>query len=288
MLFGRKPRPVSPQDALPRRPDRPFRIAPDHVVLGTPLEGPVPDGYQVITFAMGCLWGSERIFWEIPGVHTAAGYQAAHPEPDVTTRPARPDRASRGRPGGPTTPTRVDLETLLKAFWENHDPTTPDRQGNDVGTQYRSAVYPTADAQLAEVEESRRATAGASSSPASARSRPRSGGGRRGPVLVRRGLPPGLPAQDPRGYCNHGSARSARRQGPRPGRADPGGVPRGLTTRAPRSGPGRLGNRARPAGPLRPGLRSARGRPAPRTPAGAPSSCAWQVSNPGSRAPPAR
>ena len=156
MLFGRKPQPVSPQDALPGRPDRPFRIAPDHVVLGTPLEGPVPAGFEVITFAMGCFWGAERIFWEIPGVHvTAAGYQGGYtPNPTY-------DETCTGRTGHTEAvrvvydPAKVDLEVLLKAFWENHDPTTPDRQGNDVGTQYRSAIYPTTDAQLAAVEDSR-------------------------------------------------------------------------------------------------------------------------------------
>ena len=156
MLFGRKPQPVSPQDALPGRPDRPFRIAPDHVVLGTPLEGPVPAGFEVITFAMGCFWGAERIFWEIPGVHvTAAGYQGGYtPNPTY-------DETCTGLTGHTEAvrvvydPAKVDLEVLLKAFWENHDPTTPDRQGNDVGTQYRSAIYPTTDAQLAAVEDSR-------------------------------------------------------------------------------------------------------------------------------------
>jgi peptide-methionine (S)-S-oxide reductase len=156
MLFGRKPQPVSQKDALPGRPDRPFRIAPDHVVLGTPLEGPVPPGFEAITFAMGCFWGAERIFWEIPGVHvTAAGYQGGYtPNPTY-------DETCTGLTGHTEAvrvvydPAKVDLEALLKAFWENHDPTTPDRQGNDVGTQYRSAIYPTTDAQLAAVEDSR-------------------------------------------------------------------------------------------------------------------------------------
>ncbi len=79
MLFGRTPTMVTRQDALPGRPDRPFRIAHDHVVLGSPLEGPVPPGHEEIFVAMGCFWGSERIFWEIPGVYvTAVGYQGGY------------------------------------------------------------------------------------------------------------------------------------------------------------------------------------------------------------------
>ena len=206
MLFGRKPQPVSPQDALPGRPDRPFRIAPDHVVLGTPLEGPVPAGYQVITFAMGCFWGSERIFWEIPGVHvTAAGYQGGYtPNPTY-------DETCTGLTGHTEAvrvvydPTRVDLETLLKAFWENHDPTTPDRQGNDVGTQYRSAVYPTTDAQLAEVEESRaryqQALKLAGFGEISTEIRPSADVG---PFWYAEDYHQGYLHKNPRGYCNHG------------------------------------------------------------------------------------
>ena len=211
MLFGRKPQPVSPQDALPGRPDRPFRIAPDHVVLGTPLEGPVPAGFEVITFAMGCFWGAERIFWEIPGVHvTAAGYQGGYtPNPTY-------DETCTGLTGHTEAvrvvydPAKVDLEVLLKAFWENHDPTTPDRQGNDVGTQYRSAIYPTTDAQLAAVEDSRsryqQALKEAGFGEIVTEVKPAD---EAGTFWYAEDYHQGYLHKNPRGYCNHGFCQVA-------------------------------------------------------------------------------
>ena len=156
MLFGRKPTMVSPQDALPGRPDRPFRIAPDHVVLGTPLEAPVAPGQEEIFFGMGCFWGSERIFWQIPGVVvTAVGYQGGYtPNPTY-------EESTTGLTGHAEVvrvvydPAKVSLETLLKAFWENHDPTQGMRQGNDMGTQYRSAIFVHDAAQRAAAEASK-------------------------------------------------------------------------------------------------------------------------------------
>ncbi|MGH8939009.1 MAG: peptide-methionine (S)-S-oxide reductase MsrA, partial [Actinomycetes bacterium] len=155
MFFGRKTTMVSADEALPGRDDR-MPVAERHVVLDTPLTGPWPAGHEVISFGMGCFWGVERIFWQIPGVYsTAAGYQGGYtPNPTY-------EEASTSRTGHAEAvqvvydPTRVDIEVLLKAFWENHDPTTPNQQGNDVGTQYRSAIYPTTDAQLAAAEASR-------------------------------------------------------------------------------------------------------------------------------------
>ncbi len=211
MLFGRKPQPVSPQDALPGRPDRPFRIAPDHVVLGTPLEGQVPAGFEVITFAMGCFWGAERIFWEIPGVHvTAAGYQGGYtPNPTY-------DETCTGMTGHTEAvrvvydPAKVDLEVLLKAFWENHDPTTPDRQGNDVGTQYRSAIYPTTDAQLAAVEDSRsryqQALKEAGFGEIVTEVKPAAAAGE---FWYAEDYHQGYLHKNPRGYCNHGFCQVA-------------------------------------------------------------------------------
>jgi peptide-methionine (S)-S-oxide reductase len=211
MLFGRKPQPVSPQDALAGRPDRPFRIAPDHVVLGTPLEGPVPAGFEVITFAMGCFWGAERIFWEIPGVHvTAAGYQGGYtPNPTY-------DETCTGLTGHTEAvrvvydPAKVDLEVLLKAFWENHDPTTPDRQGNDVGTQYRSAIYPTTDAQLAAVEDSRsryqQALKEAGFGEIVTEVKPAADAGT---FWYAEDYHQGYLHKNPRGYCNHGFCQVA-------------------------------------------------------------------------------
>jgi len=126
-----------------------MEIAPDHVVLGTPLRGPYPPGSEEIYFAMGCFWGAERIFWQIPGVYvTAVGYMGGWtPNPNyVETCTAQTGHTETVKVV--FDPTVVPLETLLAAFWENHDPTTPNRQGGDIGTQYRSAIFTTTDAQL--------------------------------------------------------------------------------------------------------------------------------------------
>ena len=133
---------VSREDALRGRDSRPFEVDPTHVVLGTPINGPWPEGSQVIYLAMGCFWGVERIFWRQPGVvATAVGYMGGY-----TPNPTYEETCT-GLTGHAETvrvvydPERTSAELLLKAFWENHDPTTPNRQGNDVGTAYRSAIY---------------------------------------------------------------------------------------------------------------------------------------------------
>jgi peptide-methionine (S)-S-oxide reductase len=206
MLFGRKPVHVTAQDALPGRPERPFALAPDHVVLGTPIQGPVPAGFEEIFFAMGCFWGAERIFWSIPGVWTtAAGYTGG-----FTPNPTY-DETCTGLTGHTEAvrvvydPSQVDLEVLLKAFWENHDPTTPDRQGNDVGTQYRSAIYPTTDAQLAAVDQSRtryqQALKEAGYGEISTEIKPAA---EAGPFWFAEDYHQGYLHKNPRGYCNHG------------------------------------------------------------------------------------
>jgi peptide-methionine (S)-S-oxide reductase len=212
MLFGRsKQELVTAQDALPGRPERPFRIKPEHVVLGTPLEGPWPDGHEVITFAMGCFWGAERIFWQIPGVHvTAAGYQGGH-----TPHPTYEETCT-ARTGHTEAvlvvydPSRVDLEVLLKAFWENHDPTTPNRQGGDIGTQYRSAIYATTEAQLAAAEDSRsryqQALKEAGFGEISTEIRPAA---EAGPFYYAEDYHQGYLAKNPWGYCNHGFCQVA-------------------------------------------------------------------------------
>ncbi|MEV4132745.1 peptide-methionine (S)-S-oxide reductase MsrA [Dactylosporangium sp. NPDC049742] len=135
-------------------------VAATHTVLGTPLRGPWPLGLEVAYFGMGCFWGAERIFWRIPGVHsTAVGYQGG-----FTTNPTYEETCS-GRTGHTEAvqvvydPLKVSYETLLKAFWENHDPTQGMRQGNDVGTQYRSAIYTTTPAQETAAAASRDAFA---------------------------------------------------------------------------------------------------------------------------------
>ena len=144
----------TPDQTLPGRSAE-MPVAGTHTVLGTPLKGPWPTGYEVAVFGMGCFWGAERIFWRIPGVYsTSAGYAGG-----FTTNPTYEETCS-GSTGHAEVvqvvydPAKVSYETLLKAFWENHDPTQGMRQGNDVGTQYRSAIYTTTDAQLATAKAS--------------------------------------------------------------------------------------------------------------------------------------
>ena len=155
-LFGRdKTTMVSPEDAMPGR-DQPIPVSDTHVVLGTPMQGPWPEGHEVLYVAMGCFWGAERIFWQIEGVHsTAAGYMGGwtkHPTYEETCTAMTGHTESVQVVYDPSV---VDIDVLLAAFWENHDPTTPNRQGNDVGTQYRSAIYPTTPEQMEAVQASR-------------------------------------------------------------------------------------------------------------------------------------
>jgi len=155
MLGTSKTRMITADEALPGR-DVALEVPDRHVVLGTPLQGPWPEGLEVLYVGMGCFWGAERIFWQTPGVHsTAAGYMGGWtPNPSYQeTCTAQTGHAEAVQVV--YDPTQVSLETLLAAFWENHDPTTANRQGNDVGTQYRSAIFATTDAQLAAAEASR-------------------------------------------------------------------------------------------------------------------------------------
>jgi peptide-methionine (S)-S-oxide reductase len=149
MLFSRqKSQMIAADDALAGRDTRPFAVGERHYVLGTPLEAPYPDGLQEAYFGLGCFWGAERMFWEVPGVFTTAvGYQGGY-----TPNPTYEEVCSAHT--GHTEavkvvfdPAKVSYEQLLKVFWESHDPTQGMRQGNDVGTQYRSAIYVTSDAQ---------------------------------------------------------------------------------------------------------------------------------------------
>jgi peptide-methionine (S)-S-oxide reductase len=132
---------VTPQRALPGR-DETMPVAARHAVNGNPLTGPWPDGSQQAVFGLGCFWGAERKFWETPGVYsTAVGYAGGY-TPNATY-----EEVCSGRTGHTEAvlvvydPTEVTYEQLLKVFWESHDPTQGMRQGNDVGTQYRSAIY---------------------------------------------------------------------------------------------------------------------------------------------------
>ncbi|GAA2452973.1 peptide-methionine (S)-S-oxide reductase MsrA [Streptomyces macrosporus] len=157
MLFGyHKTSLPTPEEALKGRPERPFPVPESHTVLGNPLLGPYPEGLEVADFGLGCFWGAERKFWQTPGVWTTlAGYQGGH-----TENPTYEEVCS-GLTGHAEVvrvvfdPSKVSYEALLKLFWESHDPTQGFRQGNDVGTQYRSAVYTHSPAQQAAAEASR-------------------------------------------------------------------------------------------------------------------------------------
>jgi peptide-methionine (S)-S-oxide reductase len=146
---------ITPGDALPGR-DTPMSVSERHTVLGTPLRGPWPSGLATAYVAMGCFWGAERLFWRIPGVYsTAVGYQGGF-SPNPTY-----EETCTGQTGHTEAvqvvydPSVVSYQDLLKVFWENHDPTQGMRQGNDVGTQYRSAIYTTTDEQYAAALASR-------------------------------------------------------------------------------------------------------------------------------------
>jgi peptide-methionine (S)-S-oxide reductase len=194
----------SPDQVLPGR-GTPIPVADRHAVLGTPMQGPWPEGSRKAVFGMGCFWGAERLFWTVPGViSTSVGY-AGGQTPNPTY-----DEVCSGFTGHTEAvqvvydPTKISYEDLLKVFWENHDPTQGMRQGNDMGTQYRSAIYATTDEQLAIAKSSREAFA---------------------PVVARAGLPEITteigelgdyyyaenyhqqylaPTKNPDGYCNHG------------------------------------------------------------------------------------
>jgi len=149
----------SPDSALPGR-DAEMPVAERHTVLGTSLKGPFPDGMREAMFGLGCFWGAERKLWQVQGVHsTAVGYAAGY-----TKNPTYEEVCS-GRTGHNEVvrviydPAKVDYATLLKVFFESHDPTQGMRQGNDVGTQYRSGIYVYGDDQRAAAEAARAAFA---------------------------------------------------------------------------------------------------------------------------------
>jgi peptide-methionine (S)-S-oxide reductase len=145
-LFGSKTQTVDAASALPGR-DTPLPVSERHEVLGTTLTPPFPDGLERAVVGLGCFWGAERTFWELDGMFTTAvGYAGGY-----TPNPTYEEVCS-GRTGHTEAvlvvfdPAKISYEMLLKHFWEPHDPTQAMRQGNDVGTQYRSAIYWTSDA----------------------------------------------------------------------------------------------------------------------------------------------
>jgi peptide-methionine (S)-S-oxide reductase len=156
--YGRnKTRMVGPDDALPGR-QTPLAVPERHYVNGNRIQPPFPDGLSTLVVGMGCFWGAERVFWQADGVYsTAVGYAGGHtPNPTY-------EEVCTGLTGHTEVvlvvfdPARISLDGVLKLFWENHDPTQGMRQGNDVGSQYRSALYYADDAQRAAAEASQAA-----------------------------------------------------------------------------------------------------------------------------------
>src|ERR687891_299877 len=143
MFFSRnKAKMVTPTEALPGREQPTFSVPERHAVLGTPLRAPFPEGLSTAVFGLGCFWGAERKFWQIDGVYTTAVGYAGGFTPNPTYR-----EVCSGMTGHTEVvlvvfdPKKTSYDAMLRLFWENHDPTQGMRQGNDAGTQYRSAVY---------------------------------------------------------------------------------------------------------------------------------------------------
>ena len=154
-LFREKKKMIDPGRALRGR-DAEMPVPASHDVLGTPLKGPFPEGFQQLVVGLGCFWGAERLFWQLPGVHTTAVGYAGGYTPNPTY-----EEACSGSTGHTEAvlvvwdPAKVSLDRILQTFWEGHDPTQGMRQGNDVGTQYRSAIYYGSEEQRAAIEASR-------------------------------------------------------------------------------------------------------------------------------------
>ena len=156
MFFTRKKTEMPEADAAIPGRETPVAISGVHYVNGNTIVPPFPEGLETAVFAMGCFWGAERIFWKLDGVYsTAVGYAGGF------TENATYEEVCSGRTGHTEVvlvvfdPAKISYQSLLKAFWEGHDPTQGMRQGNDVGSQYRSAVYVTSDAQLEAAKETR-------------------------------------------------------------------------------------------------------------------------------------
>lgn len=156
MLFRKSVEMVTEAEALPGRTDQTMPVPDRHHVNGNPLRGPWPEGHQFLVVGMGCFWGAERMFWQTEGVYsTFVGYAGGYtPNPSY-------EEVCTGRTGHTEVvgvvfdPEVASLERILAVFWEGHDPTQGMRQGNDVGTQYRSAIYTTDGPQLAAAEATR-------------------------------------------------------------------------------------------------------------------------------------
>ncbi|MFP4072454.1 MAG: peptide-methionine (S)-S-oxide reductase MsrA [Actinomycetota bacterium] len=155
-MFGRENLEMPTEgDALPGREET-VPVPEAHFVNGNPLEGPFPEDTEVAVFGMGCFWGAERRFWKLPGVYTTSAGYAGGTTPNPTY-----EEVCTGKTGHAEVvmvvyrPAEISYDELLRVFWETHDPTQGYRQGNDVGTQYRSAIYTTTDEQLDQAKRSR-------------------------------------------------------------------------------------------------------------------------------------
>ena len=154
-FFKRNTALVEPEAALPGRPTPGFAVPDTNIVLGTPQTAAAPEGFEEVWFGTGCFWGTEEIFWQLPGVYTTAvGYAGGYtPNPSY-------EEVCTGRTGHTEAvrvvydPAKITFTDLLKVFWETHDPTQGMRQGNDLGSQYRSALYYTTEAQRVTAEQS--------------------------------------------------------------------------------------------------------------------------------------
>lgn len=155
MRFTRSAGPPAPEDCLPGRAEE-MPVPDTHAVNGAPLKGPWPEGMDTLVVAMGCFWGAERFFWQMPGVYTTAVGYAGGTTPNPTYR-----ETCTGMTGHTEAvlivfdPSEVSIDELLAVFWENHDPTQYMGQGNDIGSQYRSAIYTNSDEQRLAAESSR-------------------------------------------------------------------------------------------------------------------------------------
>jgi peptide-methionine (S)-S-oxide reductase len=155
LFFGNKTEMITPDKALPGHDVEALPMPLNHAVLGTPIKPPFPEGIEVAVFGMGCFWGAERIFWQAPGVYTTAvGYAGGY------TRNPTYEEVCTAKTGHTEAvlvafdPDKTSYEEMLRLFWEGHDPTQGMRQGNDVGTQYRSAIYYSNDEQREAAEAS--------------------------------------------------------------------------------------------------------------------------------------
>ncbi|MGA0068614.1 MAG: peptide-methionine (S)-S-oxide reductase MsrA [Miltoncostaeaceae bacterium] len=202
-IFGLgNPSMVTEQDALPGRTET-IRVPAAHEVLGNPLLPPFPDGMEQVVIGMGCFWGAERMFWQLPGVWTTAvGYAGGF------TRNPLYEEVCTGRTGHTEVvlvvfdPTATSYGEMLKTFWEGHDPTQGFRQGNDVGTQYRSAIYFMDDRQKQIAEASRDMFQGALDAAGAARITTELAPA--GPFYYAEGYHQQYLAKNPNGYCGLG------------------------------------------------------------------------------------